>query len=29
MKFMKSVHAAAALSGVVLPKDLDVQNPSE
>ncbi|KAM4056730.1 glycosyl hydrolase family 76 protein [Hirsutella rhossiliensis] len=28
MKFIKSVHAAAALSGIVAPKDLDTQNPS-
>ncbi|PHH92586.1 hypothetical protein CDD83_6748 [Cordyceps sp. RAO-2017] len=28
MRFMKSVHAAATLGGIVAPKDLDTQNPS-
>lgn len=28
MKFMKSVHAAAALSGVIAPKDLNVDSQS-
>lgn len=29
MKFVKSVHTVAALSGIIAPKDLDVESQSK